>query len=436
MAGLLSLVLKNVTIGRKRAGVRAARLPGVAAFCLLAGGLACGLGGCRKAAPPAPEQGPMTVMVEPVALHAVPSTESFVATVKSRRSATISPQVDGNITKILVTSGQSVKAGQVLMTINPLKQQATVEQQVGSQAQANASFQFNKGELDRQKQLFAAGIISKQAYDTAVQNFESSQAAYNASAAGTATQKEQLAYYQIRAPFAGVVGDIPVHVGDYVTPASVPATVLTTIDDPSGLEAYIYIPTDRSSLVKSGLPVAILDSGGQVLTQSSVSFISPEVDNGIQGILAKAEIPASSHLRTQQVVTARVTWNESPKPTVPVLAVQQIGGQSFVFVAKNEGRGAERRKLHGASGAGHAGRSHRQQLPHCGRAYGRPEGDRFGSAVYRGGRAGEADDRAAGTSRTARTAANARSTRGVASAPWPAGQPKRDKSKRNEEELG
>ena len=331
MVGLMSL-MKNVS---KPAGMRAALALGLAALSLLAPGL----GGCKKAAPPAAAQGPMPVMVEPVSLHAVPSTESFVATIKSRRSATISPQVDGNITKILVASGQSVKAGQVLMTINPLKQQATVEQQVGSQAQANASFQFNTGELNRQKQLFAAGIISKQAYDTAVQNYESSQAAYNASAAGTATQKEQLAYYQIRAPFAGVIGDIPVHVGDYVTPASVPATVLTTIDDPSGLEAYIYIPTDRASLVKSGLPVAILDSSGAVLTQSTVSFVSQEVDNGIQGILAKAEISTSSQLRTQQVVTARVTWNESPKPTVPVLAVQQIGGQSFVFVAKAGGPG-------------------------------------------------------------------------------------------------
>ena len=298
-----------------------------------------GLSGCRKPAPPAPAQGPLPVMVAPVTLTSVPDGESYVATIKSRRSASLSPQVDGNITKILVTSGQMVKAGQVLMTINPLKQLATVDQQVGSQAQANASYQFNKAEVDRQKKLFDAGITSRQAYDTAVQNFGSAKAAYDASAAGTASQKEQLAYYQIRAPFAGVVGDIPVNVGDYVTPANVPATVLTTIDETSGLEAYVYIPTDRASLVKMGLPVDILDTDGKVLAKSTISFLSPEVDNGIQGILAKAEIPADSHLRTQQVVSARVTWNSTPKPTVPVLAVQQIGGQSFVFVAKAMGQG-------------------------------------------------------------------------------------------------
>ena len=280
----------------------------------------------------------MPVMVAPVSLNEVASSDTYVATIKSRRSATLSPQVDGNITRIYVTSGQMVKAGQVLMQIDPLKQVAAVEQQVGSQAQANASYQFNKTEVDRQKKLFDAGIISKQAYDTAVQNFESSKAAYDASAAGTTAQKQQLPY-QGRAPFAGVVGDIPVHQGDYVSAAGNPGVVLTTVDDPGGLEAYIYVPTERASLVRVGLPVEILDTAGSVLEKTTVTFLSPEVDNGRQGILAKAEVPAGSKLRNLQVVNARVTWSETPKPTVPVLAVTQIGGQSFVYVAKAAGPG-------------------------------------------------------------------------------------------------
>jgi len=247
--------------------------------------------------------------------------------------------VDGNITKIFVVAGQAVKAGQVLMEIDPLKQMATVDQQVGSQAQANATYSFNKAEVERQRRLFEAGITSRQAYDTAVQNFESSKAAYDASAAGTTSQKAQLAYYQIRAPFAGIVGDIPVHVGDYVTQANIPSTVLTTVDDTSGLEAYIYIPTDRASEVKAGLPVDILDTDGKVVAKSKVSFISPQVDNGLQGILAKAEVPSGSAVRNGEVVNARVTWSSSPKPTVPILAVTQIGGQSFVYVAQPKAQG-------------------------------------------------------------------------------------------------
>jgi RND family efflux transporter MFP subunit len=302
--------------------------------------VALGLAGCKaKAAPAAAPPPPMPVMMAPVALNAVPTSDTYVATIKSRRSASLSPQIDGNITKIFVASGQAVKAGQELMEIDPLKQVATVDQQVSSQAQANAAYEFNKADVERQKRLFEQGITSRQAYDTAVQNFEAAKAAYEASAAGTATQKRQLEYYKIRAPFAGIVGDIPVHVGDYVTEANIPSTVLTTVDDPSGLEAYIYIPTERMSEVKMGLPVEILDTDGNVVAKSAISFLSPQVDNGMQGILAKAAVPAGGKVRNQQVVNARVTWNTTPKPTVPVLAVTQIGGQSFVYVAKPAGQG-------------------------------------------------------------------------------------------------
>jgi RND family efflux transporter MFP subunit len=286
------------------------------------------LAGCKAAAPAPPPAQAMPVMVASVALHPVPTGDTYVATIKSRRTATMQPQVDGNLTRIFVTSGQKVKQGQMLMQIDPLKQVATVDQQAGAQAQANATYQFNKSEVDRQKKLFEAGITSKQAYDTAVGNYEASRGAYAASAAGTTTQKQQLAYYQVRAPFAGVIGDIPVHQGDYVTPT----TLLTTLDENSGLEAYIYIPTERAGMVKAGLPVEILDTSGKVLARSTISFLSPQVDNGLQGILAKANVPAGL-VRNQQVVNARVVWSMTPRPVVPVLAVSMIGGQTFVYVA-------------------------------------------------------------------------------------------------------
>jgi RND family efflux transporter MFP subunit len=303
-----------------------------------AAGLLIGLGafGCAKEKrSAAPAMHAMPVQVASVSLSPVASGDTYVATIKSRRSATMQPQVTGNLTKILVHSGDAVKQGQLLMQIDPLKQVAAVQQQAGTQAQSNALYQYNQGELARQKSLFQAGIISKQAYDSALQAFQNSKAAYQASEAGTTTQRQQLAYYQIRAPFAGVVGDIPVHLGDYVSPT----TMLTTVDENSGLEAYIYIPTDRASQVKAGLPVQILDNAGKVLTLSKVSFVSPQVDNGIQGILAKAEIPTKSALRNQQVVNARVIWSTESKPTVPILAVQRIGGESFVYVVQAAGQG-------------------------------------------------------------------------------------------------
>ena len=302
-------------------------------------GLAVGLvGGCSKPAPPPPAMQATPVSVQPVTLSPVPNSDTYVATIKSRRSSTMQPQVDGNLTKIFVHSGEIVKAGQVLMQIDPLKQLATLQSQEGTQAQKNAVYQYNQTEVERQKKLYEAGVTSKQAYDQAVQAFENAKADYNSSAALTSTQQRQLAYYDIRAPFAGIVGDVPVHVGDYVSPT----TVLTTIDENADLEAYIYIPTDRASQVRMGLPVELLGSDGSVVARSTISFLSPQVDNGLQSILAKAEIPKSQQmLRTSQLVNARVTWSTAPAPTVPVLAVVRVGGQPFVFVATHKGDGYE-----------------------------------------------------------------------------------------------
>jgi RND family efflux transporter MFP subunit len=269
-------------------------------------------------------------------LSPVPNSDTYVATIKSRRSSTMQPQVDGNLVKIFVKSGDLVKAGQVLMRIDPLKQMATVQSQQGTQAQKKALYDYTQIQVERQRKLFEAGVVSRDAYDQATQAYENAKADLEANAALSDTQKQQLAYYDIRAPFTGIVGDIPVHLGDYVSQT----TLLTTVDENADLEAYIYIPTERASLVRQGLPVEILDSSGKVLVKSKISFLSPQVDNGLQSILAKAEIPRSAQLlRNQQLVNARVTWSTAPAPVVPVLAVSLIGGQTFVYLASPKGDG-------------------------------------------------------------------------------------------------
>jgi RND family efflux transporter MFP subunit len=296
----------------------------------------CLVAGCKSAPPAQPPPQAMPVMVAPVSLSPVPTSDTYVATIKSRRSSTMQPQVDGNLVKIFVKSGQAVKAGQPLMRIDPLKQMAAVQSQQGTQAQKKALYDYNKIEVERQRKLFEAGVVSRDAYDQANQAFENSKADFESNQALTDTQKQQLAYYDIRAPFNGVVGDIPVHLGDYVSPT----TVLTTVDENADLEAYIYIPTERASSIRNGLPVEILDTAGNVLVKTKVDFISPQVDNGLQSVLAKASVPRTADiLRNQQLVKARITWSSAPAPTVPVLAVSLVGGQTFVYVATPKGEG-------------------------------------------------------------------------------------------------
>ncbi len=114
--------------------------------------------------------------------------------------------------------------------------------------------------------------------------------------------------------------------------------MLTTVDENKDLEAYIYVPTDRASQLHKGLGVQILDNNGKPIEKTSIDFISPQVDDALQGILVKAPI-RSPLLRNEQLVKAQVIWSFSPKPVVPVLAVSRIGGQAFVYVAKSAGSG-------------------------------------------------------------------------------------------------
>lgn len=292
--------------------------------------------GCKSDPPAAPPPQAMPVQVAPVILSPVPTSDTYVATIKSRRSATLQPQVDGNLVKIFVKSGDLVKVGQLLMRIDPLKQVATVESQKGTQQQKKALYDYTQIEEERQRKLYESGVVSRDAYDQAIQAYQNAKADYEANMALTDTQQQQLAYYEIRAPFTGIVGDIPVHLGDYVSPT----TLLTTVDENADLEAYIYIPTERASVVRQGLPVELLDTAGNILAKSKISFLSPQVDNGLQSILAKAEIPRTPELlRNQQLVKARVTWSTAPAPTVPVLAVSLVGGQTFVYLAAPKGDG-------------------------------------------------------------------------------------------------
>jgi RND family efflux transporter MFP subunit len=308
----------------------------VIAFPVLLGVAVLTTPGCTKTEAKAPAPQPLPVKTETVNLAPVPRVDEYVATVKSRRSASIQPQIDGSLTRILVKSGDRVHTGQVLMTVDPLKQQATVDQQRSTEAQKRATLDYNQRELERQQQLYESGVSSKRDYELALQGYENSKADWEASTAARVTQQRQLAYYNLTAPFSGIVGDIPVHVGDYVAPQ----TLLTTVDENAELEAYIYIPTERAADIRMGLPVQIVTSSGELVESTKINFISQQVDNALQGILVKAPVhsPLDS-FRNAQLVKARVVWSTAPTPTVPVLAVTRIGGQSFVYVATAADKG-------------------------------------------------------------------------------------------------
>jgi RND family efflux transporter MFP subunit len=277
--------------------------------------------------------------VKVIEAKAVPVNDAseYVATLKSRDSAVIMPQVEGQVTHIFVHSGERVEAGGALMEIDPLKQQATVKSQESARAAQQATLNLAKQQYQRAQGLFGAGVVSKQDLDQAKSAMDAAQAQMDSLDAQVREQEVQLHYYKVVAPRAGIVGDVPVRVGDRVTTTS----ILTTVDQPGSLEAYVYVPIERSSQLKMNLPVQVLDSAGKVLSDTRISFISPQVDTTTQTVLVKARIAnGNDALRQSQFIRARVVWGTHQNPQVPILSVTRLAGQYFAFVAEPQNGGS------------------------------------------------------------------------------------------------
>jgi RND family efflux transporter MFP subunit len=275
----------------------------------------------------------MPVKVQRVGSQEIGNSSEYVATIKSRNSATIMSDVEGWIFAIHVKSGDLMKKGQSLMEIDPRRQAATVSNWESQRASKEANLQLAKVQLDRAKGLYASGVVSKQDLDQAQSTYEAAAADVKSLDAQIHQQEVQLKYFSVFAPVDGIVGDIPVHVGDRVTNT----TVLTTIDERRGLEVYLPIPSERAKDLKMGAPVQILDAAGNPILDTRVTFISPQVDTASQTILAKAPVDqAADRLRSQQLVHARVTWSVQPGITIPVVAVSRVSGQFFAFVAEQK----------------------------------------------------------------------------------------------------
>lgn len=310
---------------------------------VIAAGLACNRGDAAKGGP-AGAGGGMPVKTESVQTKSVPDYTEYIATLQARGSAILQPDVEGQITKIFVHSGERVKAGQQLLIIDPRRQEATVSSQEASLRTKEATLEFARLDIERKRKLFSEGVIAKQDLDQSQTAYDAAKADLEATAAGVRQQSVQLLYYSVSAPSDGTVGDIPVRVGDRVQNT----TVLTTIDGGGPLEAYISIPAENANRVRPGTPVDILKDNGEVAVRTKVTFISPRVDTTNQLLLIKAEIPnTNGQVRNNQLVHVHVIWSEASHTVIPVTAVARLGNLSFAYVAEQSGQGtvAKQRKI-------------------------------------------------------------------------------------------
>jgi RND family efflux transporter MFP subunit len=224
-----------------------------------------------------------------------------------------------------------VRAGQPLVQIDPDKQQATVTVTEAQRAAREADLAFAKQQLARMQKLHTAGAVSRAELEQAEAAHKNAEAQLAGVQSQIREHQVELQYYRVTAPAAGMVGEIPVRQGDRVTPA----TPITTIDQPEGLEAYINVPLERALDLRPGLTVELIDNAGGVIASNPVTFIAPRADDATQSVLVKATLRQMPRgIRIMQYVRARIIWSTEPALAVPVVAVSRLAGQFFVYVAE------------------------------------------------------------------------------------------------------
>jgi RND family efflux transporter MFP subunit len=299
-----------------------------AAVAVLYLALSTGCGGEAFQAGGFPPVGVSITTLEPVSIE---RTTEYIATLKSRRSTTLQPMVEGFVTRIAVESGDRVKEGDLVLEIDSGRQRAAVAALESLRAARQADLAYARREAERQKALHEAGAASAKDAEQAQTELENAEAQLSAVEEQLREQKVQLSYYRVSAPKDGIVGDVPVRVGDRVSTS----TVLTTIDTSGALELYIYVPVRNAGELRRGLPVRVVDDDGEGLASTALNFVSPQVDDATQTVLAKAPLPDSEGFRNEQQVRARVIWSEDPGLTVPVVAVSRVSGRHFAFVVED-----------------------------------------------------------------------------------------------------
>jgi RND family efflux transporter MFP subunit len=312
----------EMTATRSLVSMRRLGFPALAAALAVT---ACGRGGGQAAGPPPANVEAITLQARPVE-----QTTEFVGTVRSRRSTTVQPQVEGFVTRIMVRAGDQVQPGTALLEIDPRVQQAAVSSLESQRAARQAEVQYAQQQADRLRTLLAAGASSESEMEQAQTALSTSQAQLKAIEAQINQQRVTLGYHRVVAPVAGVVGDVPVRVGDSVTRS----TMLTTIDQNAGLEVYVNVPVQQAPNLKEGLPVHLVDDSGKVLSTEQITFVSTSVDAATQSVLAKTSLGNGLGLRTEQYIRAQIVWSQEPALTAPLIALNRINGQFFAYVVE------------------------------------------------------------------------------------------------------
>ncbi|MFO7189067.1 MAG: efflux RND transporter periplasmic adaptor subunit [Pseudomonadota bacterium] len=273
-----------------------------------------------KAAPAAAQQTaapkPVQVEVYRVAPSSIQNDAIAVGTLRSNESVVVRPEVSGRIVKLNFTEGGYVKAGQLLVQLDPSIAAAELEQ-------ARANLKLAQANYERTVELRKNNFVSAAAEDQALNNLRVIEAT-------VALAEARLAKTEIRAPFSGVIGIRQVSVGDYVKEGQ----DLVTLEDTSSFKVDFRLPEMFTAYLQPGQKVEVRsDAFRDRHWLATLDAIDPVVDQNGRALVLRARLQnVDGKLRPGMFVQTRVILEERDDALlVPEEAVIAIGGEQRVY---------------------------------------------------------------------------------------------------------
>jgi len=273
--------------------------------------------GQHAKAPDRPALPTASVRVAPVRGEKHTTIEEVVGTVRARQRATVEAKVSGRITRLGVSLGQVVKAGEVLCELDVREIQARLDQALAQSQQANRDFE-----------RFAA-LLKQEAVTRA--EADAMEARSRIAAAAVAEAETMLSYAQVTAPFAGVVTRKLAEVGELAAPGR----PLIEIEDPAHLRVEADISEALLPRVQLGNRLTVRSDEPAKTVEAVVREMAPGADPNSRTSRVKLDLPSASGLRSGQFVRVAIPVGEAATLVVPAAAVVARGQLELVFVVTN-----------------------------------------------------------------------------------------------------
>ena len=261
--------------------------------------------------------------------------------IQAVRQSTVAAQVPGNVTALLVTAGDTVKAGQVLARIDARDASAGLLRSQADVAQAEAQFNQARLQWERSQSLKAQGFISDAALDGARAQWQAAQAGVAAARAGRSQAALAQGFATVTAPFDGRVLATHLEMGDLAAPGR----PILTLYAPRPLRAVVQVPASQANQARTAqrIEVEVPTGGGAVSWLRPTQVVAlPGADPVSQTVEWRLDLPDVTALPGQTVRVRFAELSGAPSATAPAaarlsapaLAVLRRGELTAVYVVR------------------------------------------------------------------------------------------------------